>query len=96
MVRPAIFVLGLLIAAGLSPLSAQGRFGIDDCPSVAEGQFKYVPLVARSVSTQTKALGGTLAPGSVGLGLLRPGSAPTGPQCCAEHRCPRPVAAQVG
>ncbi len=56
MVRPAIFVLGLLIAAGLSPLSAQGRFGIDDCPSVAESQFKYVPLVARSVSTQTKAL----------------------------------------
>lgn len=49
-------VVCLAVAVGFSPLFAQGRFSLDSCPDAAEGQFRYVPLVGRSASTQTKAL----------------------------------------
>ena len=42
--------------AGIQTAAAQGKFSISDCPDVAENQFKYVQLVGKSTSTQTKAL----------------------------------------
>jgi cytochrome c len=56
MVKSGFSALSLVLAAGLAPLFAQGRFSLASCPDVAESQFKYVPLVGKATSTQTKAL----------------------------------------
>jgi cytochrome c len=56
MMKSGISVLGLLAAAGLAPLFAQGRFSVGSCPDALESQFKYVPLVGKATSAQTKAL----------------------------------------
>ena len=45
----------LAMGLGAGSAHAQGRFSISACPDVAETQFKYVPLVGKTTSTQTKA-----------------------------------------
>jgi cytochrome c len=47
-------VLFFLVCSGIA--LGQGQFSFPGCADIAESQFKYVPLVGKSTSTQTKAL----------------------------------------
>ncbi|MDB5050887.1 MAG: hypothetical protein JWO30_3958 [Fibrobacteres bacterium] len=48
--------MGLCALLCLGSGAAQGKFSVPNCSDVTEGEFKYVPLVGRATSTQTKAL----------------------------------------
>lgn len=47
----ALFIIGVAIS-----IKAQSQFTYPGCADPAESQFKYVPLVGKATSTQTKAL----------------------------------------
>ncbi len=53
---PALGTAVFLAMMGPGSALAQGRFSIGNCPDVMESQFKYVPLVGKATSAQTKAL----------------------------------------